>query len=151
MKYCTLFSFLLADWLFHQRPRLHSILLLGKMKWNYSCGKFPRWKISTVAINFIAHGTRKGKSSGALGALHQTKKYLKNFSNQVQTSWFYLDKILKGLIIPRKTCLIWHSASPCAQAASIVGCMCSILARLQSASCSVSEVTWILCSIRWHP
>ena len=62
---------------------------------------------------------------------------------------------LEGLVIPWKKCLIWHSANPCAHAASIVGWMlfstCSISARLSEASWTVSEVTSILSEMRWHP
>ena len=54
-----------------------------------------------------------------------------------------------------KKCFTWHSARPCAHAASIVGWMLlstsSISAKLSLASSTVSEVTSILSEIRWQP
>ena len=64
-------------------------------------------------------------------------------------------KALRNCLSPQgKKCFIWHSATPCDQDASIVGCMhfstCSISSNCVPLIWTVREVTSTLSEIRWQ-
>ena len=65
-----------------------------------------------------------------------------------QCSW-------KDVSFHGRKCFTWHSANPCIQAASMVGCMhfstSSTCARLSVESWTVSDATSILSEMRWQP